>query len=282
MTHSELYKKTASELKQSLEAREADATARLLIDDVLGLSQVKLITDGDRSVEPETVARFESFTARINSGEPPQYVVGKARFMGNDFIVNPSVLIPRPETEGLVDMIVDFASKQSDLKILDLGTGSGCIAVSLARALPFANVTAIDNSQQALDIARKNADRLAPTVNTIFADIFDLPQSLAPVDIIVSNPPYVADHERQSIENRVIDHEPHSALFVPDDDPLRFYTAIARWAIENSPNAHIFFEINPLYADRLKSSLQTIGYKEIELSRDIHAKLRYAHVSPSI
>ncbi len=277
MTLAELNKHITDALTPSLGHNEAKATARLLLEDDLRVTPTMLALRGERVLEPETVSRFERFIARINAGEPPQYVTGSARFMGMDLKVTPATLIPRPETAELVDLIVDRSGGKADSQVCDLGTGSGCIAIALARALPFAKVVAIDNSPEALEVARENGKRLSGGVTFVRADILiDLPRPSAPYDIIVSNPPYIADSEKAGIEARVKEHEPASALFVPDSDPLRFYKAIADYANDAlAQSGKMYFEINPMFADRLVSMMASKGFS-CEVLRDSFGKNRFA------
>ena len=198
--------------------------------------------------------------------------------MGNSYIVTPAVLIPRPETAALVDMITDHAGGRSDLRILDIGTGTGCIAISLARALPFADVDASDISAQALDVARENARNLKTKVTFRQEDILKAEPPAAPCyDIIVSNPPYIAESEKADMDARVLDYEPSTALFVPDDDPLRFYRAIAEYALKALvSDGNLYFEINSNYGPQMKEMLADKGFADIEISRDFRGNIRYA------
>lgn len=275
MTLSELNRHIIETLTPQLGQSEARATARLLLEDDLGVTQSALVLNPDRVLEPETPVRFDRYLSRIISGEPPQYVMGTARWMGMDIAVTPDTLIPRPETAELVDLITDDYSA-ADLRIADLCTGSGCIAVALARALPFAHVDAVDISDGAIAIARKNA-ALAPAgaVNVLKANILqDIPDTDS-YDIIVSNPPYVLEGEMAGMEPRVIDHEPHIALFVPDDDPLRFYRAIADKARNRlKAGGTLYFEINPLEVDNLKQMMSGYGF-DTEFIRDAQGKQRF-------
>ena len=275
MTLSELNRHIIETLTPQLGQSEARATARLLLEDDLGVSQSALVLNPDRALEPETPVRFDRYLSRIISGEPPQYVMGTARWMGMDIAVTPDTLIPRPETAELVDLITDDYSA-ADLRIADLCTGSGCIAVALARALPFAHVDAVDISDRAIAIARKNA-ALAPAgaINVLKANVLqDIPGTDA-YDIIVSNPPYVLESEMAGMEPRVIDHEPHIALFVPDDDPLRFYRAIADKARNRlKAGGTLYFEINPLEVDNLKQMMSGYGF-DTEFIRDAQGKQRF-------
>ena len=274
MTLGELNRLIISRLTPVLGAREASATSALLLEDNLGVGRTDLILKADRLLEPETEQRFSKFIDRIVAGEPPQYVVGKARFMGMDFVVGPEVLIPRPETAELVDIVVDYAAGRHGLSILDVGTGSGCIAVALSRAIPFAKLTAVDISEEALRIARLNADRLHARIVFEQADVlagFDA----SSFDIVVSNPPYIAESEKTDIEGRVKDFEPHRALFVPDSDPLVFYRAIA----QSAPRAALFFEINPRFAAELSDMLESMDFS-CEIRLDSFGKKRFAIAIP--
>lgn len=214
---------------------------------------------------------------RLKSGEPIQYILGKANFYGLYLNVNKSTLIPRPETEQLVDMIVKKYSRISDLRILDIGTGSGAIALALARNLPFSKLTAIDISKDAVKVAKENADSLkCNNIKFITADIFKFEPYPESFDIIVSNPPYICLSEAEEMEDNVLEHEPHTALFVPDDDPLRYYRHIAMTAKTGlSPNGSLFFEINPLYSDQLKRLLEKSGFSDIEITKDTYNRERF-------
>lgn len=281
MTLGQLSRHIVERLTPVLGDGEARATARILLEDSLGVSPTVVFTRGDRPVEPETVDRFNRFCDRIIAGEPPQYVVGKARFMGLDLTVSPSVLIPRPETAGLVDMITDDYGSRPDLHVADIGTGSGCIAIALARALVFPSVVGVDISPDALEVARANSRRLAANVDFMQLDILSecLPGHDS-YDIIVSNPPYIADSEKKDMEPRVLDHEPANALFVPDSDPLEFYRAIGLCGLTAlRPGGRLYFEINPLFADELARLLASQGYTDVVLSRDYLGRQRYARAT---
>lgn len=280
MTLSELNTNIIASLSQSLGLGEAKATARLLLEDDLGVTPTMLVTRGDRELEPETVKRYTRFIERIKSGEPPQYVVGSAQFMGMKLKVTPATLIPRPETAELVDLITDRYAGHHDLRVLDIGTGSGCIALALSRALPFADVEGIDISQDAIDVARENAKVLNAKVDFHVQDIFTAPAE--PRDIIVSNPPYITCSERSSMQSRVKDFEPASALFVPDSDPLRFYKTISSYAAHNLVEGGLLaFEINPIFAERLKDMVEAYGFL-CEIVSDSFGKKRFALATHAI
>lgn len=264
-------------LVQALGPGEGKATARLVMEDVAGFDRTKIFTSGHLVLEPETVARVLKAVGRIVAGEPPQYVVGQARFMGMDFKVTPATLIPRPETEGLVDMITDDAGRRTGLRVLDIATGSGCIAIALARALVFPTVEATDISEAALQVAAANARALNVNVTFEHADILALvPPSAPEYDIIVSNPPYIAEDEKPAMDRRVVDYEPASALFVPDDDPLRFYRPIGRYAAKAlRPAGALYLEINPRFAANLTAMLVADGFTDVQVFRDYPGRNRF-------
>lgn len=278
MTLEECNKLLTSKLTAALEAGEARSTVRLLLEDVAFASPVDVLCHGERSLEPETVDLLLSMADRIAAGEPPQYVVGRARFCGVYLQVTPATLIPRPETEGLVDIITDRHRGSRDLRVLDIGTGSGCIAIALSRALPFARVDACDISAEALEVARGNARGLRAAVDFFRCDILREPQPDSPLyDVIVSNPPYIARSEAADMEQRVLRYEPHTALFVDDADPLLFYRAIARYArAALRPKGALYFEINPLFAKQLEQMLHTEDFARVDVQRDYCGRQRFA------
>lgn len=254
---------------------------RIILSEVMHLSPVEAVIRGDNEAPDFIPGKVRGILDRLIAGEPIQYIFGKARFCGIELEVSPAVLIPRPETEQLVDIITDMAGKRSDLKVLDCGTGSGCIAIALARALHFADITAIDISGEALQVATRNAEAYGVKIDLKQADILNeasLPRTSW--DIIVSNPPYVLDSERVGIERHVIEHEPHSALFVPDSDPLRFYNAILDYAASHlAANGNIFFEINPLEADKFCEAALRRGFSRTDITSDLHGRRRFAIIS---
>ena len=256
--------------------REAYWMARDIIDDILGYSEVELLIKGNEVLSDFVIGKIDSVVERVERGEPLQYVLGWARFEGNRYMVTPDTLIPRPETQELVDIIISRHGEEKDLRVMDVGTGSGCIAISLARGLKFAQVGAIDISQPALEVARENAKMLKTRVNFECRDALSLtPKRGEKYDIIVSNPPYIAEYERKDMEHSVLDYEPSTALFVPNDDPLRFYRAIASFAIEAlSQGGHIYYEINPLFATEMVEMMRGMGYNDIEIINDMQGRKR--------
>ncbi len=246
--------------------REAKAMTAIIFDEVMHYSAVDVILRADSLLPDFVPLKLSEITARLTAGEPLQYILGVARFHGHRFRVSPATLIPRPETERLVDIITDQYASRTDLRVADLGTGSGCIAISLALALKFARVTAIDISAEALDVARENAVTLRARVNFTLADILTMSPPATPcLDIIVSNPPYVCTSEQAQIEANVLQYEPHSALFVPDDDPLLFYRPIARFAATAlAPGGRLFLECNRRFTSQVAHLLTSHGFTATE------------------
>lgn len=278
ITIGQYYRNLRTTLAHVLPEGEADAAASILMEDVGGYTRTTLFADGERELSDFMKSKIDTVAAKIIGGEPVQYAVGRALFMGNSYTVTPAVLIPRPETAALVDMITDRAAGRRDLRVLDIGTGSGCIAISLARALPFARVDAMDISEAALDVARENASNLKVRINFELEDILTAePPAVPCYDIIVSNPPYVTDSEKKNMDSRVLDYEPATALFVPDSDPLRFYTAIAEYALKALvAGGWLYFEINSNYGADINGMLTAKGFVGIEISRDFRGNIRYA------
>lgn len=274
---------TVDKLQRDLVARlaprygegEAKAMVRLMFHHFKGWNVTDIVINSDVPVSDWLLQSMTRASERVESGEPLQYVLGEARFYGLDLKVSPSVLIPRPETEELVEIIIK-ENTSPDLRVLDVGTGSGAIAVALARNLKFPVITAIDLSPDALKVARENARNLRVKVDFIEADIFTFDPRVDSFDIIVSNPPYIAESEKKDMEANVLMHEPHSALFVPDSDPLVFYRRIALLGLTAlAGGGRLYFEINPLFATQLKSELVQMDYSEVEILEDISRKARF-------
>ena len=253
---------------------EAKAIARMVYEVRFGLAFTDLCIGKDTQLSADDQAELEEIALRLERHEPVQYVLGKAEFMGNWYDVEPGVLVPRPETQELVRWIV---LKDTTANILDIGTGSGCIAITLADMYPEAEVTAWDISEKALKVAQGNAKRFGVNVNFEQVDILANSQQLMvnSFDVIVSNPPYICHKERETMNQNVLDYEPHEALFVPDDDPLLFYRAIAEYGTKAlKPEGWLYFEINPLYAEPLCELLSTMSYHDIECKDDQYGKQR--------
>ena len=257
------------------EPQEVQAMIRIICEDIFNYDQVDVALRQESELPDFAQERVTEIIARLRRHEPLQYIVGSARFHGHRFKVTPAVLIPRPETEQLIDMIIDENSA-SDLRVLDMGTGSGCIAISLARALKFAQVDALDVSRDALAVARENAAALKVKVRFFESDMLS-PQPPAHYDIIVSNPPYVCWSERESMERNVLDYEPGQALFVPDNDPLLFYKAIAAYATASlERGGRLYLEINQRFGNEVKRLLEGNGFDEVRIIEDSYGKTRFA------
>lgn len=277
ITLNELMKRMRSRLTEKYDSGEADAMARVVMQHLKGWSAVDLVLKRDSLLSDYISGKAMAIVERVMADEPLQYVLGETRFYGNTLVVSPAVLIPRPETEELVDIIVK-QNQGADLSVLDLCTGSGCIAVSLARALRFPVVEGVDLSREALEVARENARRLKVKVTLSCRDVLTLGRGENErYDIIVSNPPYVLESERVNMEANVLDYEPEMALFVPDDDALRFYKAIAEYAIEALKcGGRLYFEINPLEADNMAKMLTEKGFEDVDIVTDMAGKKRFA------
>lgn len=273
---------------------EAKAIARMVYEVRFGLTFTDLCIGKDTQLSQDNQAELEKIAQRLERHEPIQYVLGKAEFMGKWYHVEPGVLIPRPETEELVRWkpLPLPSPKGEGVNILDIGTGSGCIAITLAAMYPEAKVTAWDISEKALEVARANAIR--HKVNVFFHQVDILSKSPlhwerlrvgernsgmgdgGGFSLIVSNPPYICNKEREAMEQNVLDYEPHEALFVPDDDPLLFYRAIADYGKKTlKSDGWLYFEINPLYAEPLRELLSTMSYHDLEIKNDQYGKQRF-------
>ena len=266
------------ELSPIYDAGEAESFFYLILEEKNQLKRIDLALNPDLSFSNEEIQLWNSILDSLKLEIPVQYLLGKTSFYGLDFEVNPAVLIPRPETEELVDWIITYNSKierSKDLKILDIGTGSGCIAISLAKNISNSEVFAIDVSQKALATAKKNAEINDVKVAFIEKNILKTDDLERQFDVIVSNPPYVRELEKQEIKKNVLDNEPHLALFVEDNDALVFYRKIAELAQKNlSPNGKLFFEINQYLGKEMMELLENMGLKNIELRKDIYGNDR--------
>ena len=281
MTYRELWQPLTSRYTEP----EAKAVARYLLEVGYGLSITDILSGGAERVPAD---EMEQNRRRLLNGEPVQYVIGKAEFGGRIFKVSPAVLVPRPETYELCQWVEKEErgerKEERDYSVLDIGTGSGCIAITLALDMPYAKVEAWDISEKALNIARQNAESLNAQVHFRQVDALNEPTedsslfTLHPsLNIIISNPPYICKQEATAMEAHVLDHEPHQALFVPDDDPLLFYRAIAQYGKSALvAGGRLYFEINPLYHEVLEKMLDEMGYFGIEMRKDQFGQWRFA------
>ena len=266
------------ELTPIFDEGEAESFFYLILENKQQLKRIDLALQHDLTFSEDEIKIWNAILEQLKNEIPVQYLLGKTSFYGLDFEVNTNVLIPRPETEELVDWIIK--SNQVDqnskgLKILDIGTGSGCIAISLANYIPNAKVFAIDVSESALDTAKKNAESNKVEVTFTNKNILETVDLEQQYDIIVSNPPYVRNLEKEEIKKNVLNNEPHLALFVEDDDALIFYRKIAELAQKNlSEKGQLFFEINQYLGQEMINLLEEMNFKNVELRKDIYGNDR--------
>ena len=297
--------KTYQQLWQSLtplyDAGEAQAIVRTVLDVKYGMTLTDIICGKVNEISADEERKLEEIIIRLQKGEPVQYVLGEADFAGRTFHVEPGVLIPRPETAELCQGIEeDIAGKSTDSpkdssedsskdspevspqatddakQILDICTGSGCIAITLGLNIPNSEVTGWDISEDALRIAQGNVEMMkAGNVRIEHQDALALPKAAEAADLIVSNPPYICEKEKADMEKNVLEHEPSLALFVPDEDPLKFYRAIAEYASSAlKSGGALYFEINPIYEKETREMLQKLDFKDIETKEDAFGKKR--------
>lgn len=253
---------------------------RIIFEKLKGYSQVDIIMHSDEELSDFIKNEINSVLERLIKHEPIQYIFNEAYFQGFHLKVNQHTLIPRPETEELVDIIIKDNS-YTDLRILDIGTGSGAIAIALARSLRFPIIDAIDISQEALRTAKENADKLKVKVNFFRKDILKVDSNDNDIyDIIVSNPPYITEQEKADMEKNVTDFEPHTALFVPDNDPLLFYRAITQYATKAlKPGGRIYFEINSRFGNETAELLTKNGFSDTMIIKDMYGLDRFVFAS---
>ncbi|HTD98098.1 MAG TPA: peptide chain release factor N(5)-glutamine methyltransferase [Mucilaginibacter sp.] len=267
------------ELSALYDVKEVDSLCMLVLAEIADFSSARIKAFPELELTAEQSEKIEQLLARLKTGEPLQYILGHTEFYGLPFKVNPSVLIPRPETEELVEWIISSvgSSQLTAGNILDIGTGSGCIAVSLKKNIKDANVSALDISAKALQTAKENAELNNVDIDFILMDIlnFNSEIEIQKFEIIVSNPPYVTLEDKKQMHSNVTDFEPHTALFVPENDPLIFYKAIADFAITNlEKGGLLFFEINENYGEQIVDLLTYKSFKNIELRKDMSGKGR--------
>ena len=262
-------------LSKVYDAAEAESLFYICLEELKGWKKVDLAMNNNAELDRVELVKWNEVLTQLEQERPIQYIFGNAHFYGLEFFVDENTLIPRPETEELVEWIINENKGKKDIKILDIGTGSGCIAITLAKNLPQAKLYAIDVSKDALAKARGNAVRNEVNVTFIEKDILmadSLPESF---DVIVSNPPYVRNLEKQEIKNNVLQYEPHLALFVDDNDPLLFYRKIAKLGNGTlAVNGKIYFEINQYLGSQTVSMLEEEGYKNVILKKDMYGNDR--------
>lgn len=276
LSYSSAYKEMYTLLELIYDDRESSAIAHEVMEHITGAGRLQRITDKDKKLTGEQQLQFETIKEKLTSGMPMQYALGYAWFMGRRFTVNEHVLIPRPETEELVQWVVDDYEGQAPI-ILDIGTGSGCIPVSLKLLLRKAKITAIDVSADALGVARINAESLSTDIQFRQMNFLDavVRQSLPQYDVIVSNPPYIPETEKEVLDAHVREYEPGQALFVRGSDALLFYRHIAEFGLTNlQQSGSVYCELHVDYAEVTGELFREMGYTEIELRKDMHGNLR--------
>lgn len=264
-----------SRLQPYYTAEEVSALSRIVCCDLLGQAPTDYYLGKDIVLSSKKEQELEDILQRLSRFEPLQYIEGRTLFLGREFWVAPGVLIPRPETEELVELMLKEIP--ADARILDVGTGSGCIAISLAKELPDALVTAWDVSPEALSVARANARKLQADVRFVECDVLACQvDEVGLYDVIVSNPPYVTEAEKADMEPNVLQWEPSLALFVPDDDPLRFYRRIAVLGRDMlADGGRLYFEINRAYGREMVEMLRTMGYVGVRVKKDLSQNDRF-------
>ena len=267
------------ELSASFPAREAEQMMEILLEDLFGIDRKARLMQPDMRIDEWQHHQLEEAVKALLQGEPIQYVTGKAVFCDLCFKVDSSVLIPRPETEEMVRMII--AEGGDPRRIWDIGTGSGCIAISLAKAFGDAEVMACDVSLEALETARENALMNDTTVTFVEGDVLALDPDVfeGMVDLLVSNPPYVMDKEREAMQTQVLDYEPHEALFVPDNDPLLYYRALLQLANDHlASQGMAWFEINEAMGDSMLNLCHEMGFLDARIIDDYAGKPRFCRI----
>ncbi|MDQ3072363.1 MAG: peptide chain release factor N(5)-glutamine methyltransferase [Bacteroidota bacterium] len=277
MTIGTLYDELVVELQSIYPLHEATNIMRLVFQDKLNTDRMGFVLQKERELEINTDKQLRGVAEKLLKGQPVQQIIGKVHFLDCPLRINHNVLIPRPETEELAQMIVkDFHDKEPF--ILDVGTGSGCLAISLARNIPDSTVTAIDISQPALELARING--IANNVHIDFQNL-DIREEeswkrFGEYDVIVSNPPYIPESEKTELHDNVLRHEPHVALFVPDDDPILFYKKISDLALKKLvKGGHLYFETHVNYAKAVKKMLNAKPFDSVKLSKDMNGRQRF-------
>ena len=268
----------SKELSKVYDEHEIDSFFYILLEAFHQMKRVDLAINQNMELDAMQLLQWETVLSQLKEQKPIQYILGETEFFGLPFYVNENTLIPRPETEELVDWIIQqltVKSQKSKVKILDIGTGTGCIAISLAKNLPNADVFALDVSGKALEVATKNAKRNNVNITFLNQSILETDDLEQQFDIIVSNPPYVRNLEKQEIKKNVLDFEPHLALFVEDDDALLFYRKITQLAQKNlSESGMLYFEINQYLSNQMFEMIKTFNFTDIQLRKDLYGNDR--------
>lgn len=264
-------------LSEKYGSGESKQLLDIVIESFFGYSKIDLALDPGIRLSESEILRLHAAVKELLANKPIQYITGKTQFLDVELSVNESVLIPRPETEELVQFIIDI-EKSEGLQIFDMGTGSGCIAIALKKNLPGSQVTAVDISREALKLAKQNSSLHQLDIDFQLVDILkpDSFKKLGKFDVVVSNPPYVTEHDKKQMQPNVLDYEPHSALFVSDNNPLQFYKAILQFCqVHLKVGGRVYFEINEKQGENLLQLIENYGFDHGELHTDIHGKNRF-------
>lgn len=276
LTYTQASAQLIQKLQPLYDQREAASIANGLLEYITGADRLQRIINKDKLLSEKQYDKYTSATEDLLRGRPLQYVTQEAYFLGRPFYVNEHVLIPRPETEELVDWIINDRTEENELSIIDIGTGSGCIPISIQLQLSKSKVVAIDISEEALSVAKKNSTTYKADITYLKSDFLDSEnrEQLGIFDIIVSNPPYIPENEIETLHSNVRDHEPPTALFVPDNDPLLFYKLIAQFGKTHlKANGSIYCELHVDYAEQTKEMFVSYGYNS-EIRKDMHGNWR--------
>lgn len=254
--------------------KEVESISFMILEHLFSITRTDILMDRSLKINGDTEKTIMKYVSRLNDHEPIQYIIGQADFYGRKFIVNPNVLIPRGETEELVELVLDeYQGKR--VRLLDVGTGSGCIPITIARERKESKCYAMDIDPRAMKIARQNAEKHQVSIEFLLMDILQEPIPLDQLDVVVSNPPYIPDSEKDFMGKNVIDYEPEKALFVPDEDPLIFYRHITRKALPAlKKTGKLYFEVHEDRADEVKALMEKEGLETVEIFTDLHGKKR--------
>ena len=275
MNYSQIKKIFHQQLKEIYIENEIDSLFFIALEYVTSISKIEYILQKEEEISEEKLIELKFILEELTKNKPIQYITKNAYFYGLNFYVNEKVLIPRQETHELVDWVLMSVTHSKPIKILDIGTGSGCIAITLKKNLPLSEVFAIDISNEAIQVAQKNANNNEVEINFLQKNILEINDLKSNFDIIISNPPYVRELEKLEMAPNVLDNEPHLALFVPDNNPLLFYEKITEIALKNlTEDGMLFFEINQYLSAETKKMIENKGFKNVTLRKDLQENYR--------
>ncbi|MBL3654818.1 peptide chain release factor N(5)-glutamine methyltransferase [Fulvivirga sediminis] len=271
-----------SEVKLEEPEEEISSIAHIILEHVFDINRTEIILDRSVNFSKTKEKQLHQILKRVNENEPIQYIIGESDFYGRSYTVGPDILIPRSETEELVQLVLN-ENKGNKIRFLDIGTGSGCIPITIAKELRGSRAYAIDFDPRVIKVARKNAEKHAASVEFLLIDILTEPIPVTCLDVIISNPPYVLESEKVQMKPNVLDYEPERALFVKDEDPLLFYRRIAELAkMALKEGGFLYFEINEKYGEEVKMLLEVMEYSQVEVIKDIYGKDRMVRATNNI